>query len=80
MKGRTSLVIAHRLSTILAADVILVMEKGRLVEKGTHESLLAQDGLYANLYETQFKPKINDESTVLEAANTTNPEGLLLGS
>jgi len=56
MEGRTSLVIAHRLSTILAADVILVMEKGRLVEKGTHDELLAQNGLYANLFDTQFKP------------------------
>ncbi|MAU00816.1 MAG: ABC transporter [Anaerolineaceae bacterium] len=56
MKGRSSLVIAHRLSTILAADKILVMEKGQLVEQGTHEELLAQGGLYTNLYETQFKP------------------------
>ncbi len=56
MKGRSSLVIAHRLSTILAADQILVMDQGRLVEQGTHEELLAQNGLYTNLYETQFKP------------------------
>jgi ATP-binding cassette subfamily B protein len=55
MKGRTSLVIAHRLSTILAADVILVMDRGQVVEHGTHEELLAQGGLYASLYETQFK-------------------------
>ena len=55
MKGRSSLVIAHRLSTILAADNILVMEKGRLVEQGTHDKLLAQGGLYTTLYETQFK-------------------------
>lgn len=55
MQGRTSLVIAHRLSTILAADVILVMENGRLIEKGTHHELLAQGGLYATLYETQFR-------------------------
>ena len=54
MKGRTSLVIAHRLSTILAADVILVLDQGRLVEKGTHTELLARGGLYAKLYETQF--------------------------
>ncbi|MBE2220908.1 MAG: ABC transporter ATP-binding protein [Anaerolineae bacterium] len=58
MEGRTSLVIAHRLSTILAADVILVMEKGQLVEQGTHEELLAKNGLYASLYETQFKPGV----------------------
>ncbi len=55
MRDRTSLVIAHRLSTILAADVILVLEAGRLVERGTHSELLARGGLYASLYETQFK-------------------------
>jgi ATP-binding cassette subfamily B protein len=60
MEGRTSLVIAHRLSTILAADVILVMENGRLVEQGTHNTLLAQGGLYTTLYETQFQTAIND--------------------
>ncbi len=56
MRSRTSLVIAHRLSTILAADIILVMDAGRLVEQGTHADLLAQGGLYAGLYETQFRP------------------------
>lgn len=55
MRGRTSVVIAHRLSTILAADKILVVEKGRIVEQGTHRALLAQGGLYASLYETQFR-------------------------
>ena len=55
MHGRTSLVIAHRLSTILAADVILVFNEGRLVERGAHAELLAQGGLYATLYETQFR-------------------------
>jgi ATP-binding cassette, subfamily B, bacterial len=55
MVGRTSLVIAHRLSTILAADLILVMEGGRLAEQGTHAELLARDGLYARLYRTQFR-------------------------
>lgn len=58
MKGRTSLVIAHRLSTILSADLILVMAEGRLVESGTHQSLLSKGGLYAELYETQFKPAL----------------------
>ena len=55
MAGRTSIVIAHRLSTILAADMILVMDRGQILERGTHEELLMQNGLYAQLYETQFK-------------------------
>jgi ABC-type multidrug transport system fused ATPase/permease subunit len=54
LSGRTSLVIAHRLSTIRAADVILVVEDGRIVERGTHRKLLARRGRYAELYETQF--------------------------
>jgi len=54
-KGRTSIVIAHRLSTVLAADRILVMDRGRLVEQGTHAELLALGGLYARLYRTQFR-------------------------
>ncbi|MEM7129893.1 MAG: ABC transporter ATP-binding protein [Chloroflexota bacterium] len=58
---RTSLVIAHRLSTILAADKIVVLDQGRIVESGTHQELLAQNGLYTDLYETQFwnKEKIS---------------------
>ncbi len=55
MKGRTSFVIAHRLSTILAADQILVLKDGQLVEQGTHGELLKFGGLYTNLYETQFR-------------------------
>ena len=55
MAGRTSIVIAHRLSTILAADLILVMDRGRIVERGTHDELLATGGLYSQLYETQFR-------------------------
>ncbi|MNU05087.1 Lipid A export ATP-binding/permease protein MsbA [compost metagenome] len=54
MQGRTTLVIAHRLSTVLAADQILVIEAGGIVEKGSHSELLAQKGLYERLYRTQF--------------------------
>jgi ATP-binding cassette subfamily B protein len=55
MKNRTSLVIAHRLSTILAADKILVLDQGHLVQVGKHQELLSRGGLYQDLYETQFK-------------------------
>ncbi len=56
--GRTSIVIAHRLSTVLMADKILVLEKGRLIEQGKHQELLDLNGLYATLYETQFKTQM----------------------
>ncbi len=73
MEGRTSLVIAHRLSTILAADLILVMENGRLVEQGVHDQLLRQGGLYATLYETQFRHV--EEETSPAAPTTMNENG-----
>ena len=53
-RGRTSFVIAHRLSTIKNADLILVMRDGNIVEQGNHEQLLAQNGFYATLYNSQF--------------------------
>ena len=54
MEGRTSFIVAHRLSTIQSADVILVMKDGNIIEQGNHETLLAQGGFYANLYNSQF--------------------------
>lgn len=64
MKGRTTLAIAHRLSTILAADIILVVDKGEIVERGTHQELLAQRGLYAHLYNAQFSQLQEEESVI----------------
>ena len=55
MRGRTSFVIAHRLSTIRDADLILVMKDGDIIEQGNHEELLAMQGFYANLYNSQFE-------------------------
>jgi ATP-binding cassette subfamily B protein len=63
MAGRTSIVIAHRLSTILAADLILVMDRGQIVEHGTHEQLMSHGGLYASLYDTQFSRERQVSST-----------------
>ena len=62
MQGRTTLAIAHRLSTILAADVILVVDKGEIVERGTHQELLELNGVYASLYNEQFSQLAEEES------------------
>jgi len=61
MKNRTTLAIAHRLSTILAADIILVVNKGEIVERGTHDELMELDGLYARLYNEQFSREVSAE-------------------
>jgi ATP-binding cassette subfamily B protein len=62
LKGRTSFVIAHRLSTIRNADQVLVIENGEVVERGTHQSLLAQKGTYYNLYMRQFRQDDNGQA------------------
>lgn len=68
LSGRTSLVIAHRLSTVREADELLVVNDGRIVERGTHASLLAENGLYAELYRTQFADQEDEETEVAGAA------------
>jgi subfamily B ATP-binding cassette protein MsbA len=65
MEGRTSIVIAHRLATVRRADVIFVIEEGRVVEQGTHAQLLENGGLYARLYELQFKDEEDDSREVV---------------
>ncbi len=69
MRGRTSLVIAHRLSTVLSADVILVLDGGRIVQRGRHEDLMALGGLYRQLFERQFAAA-NREPTALDGFDT----------
>ncbi|HVH79594.1 MAG TPA: ATP-binding cassette domain-containing protein, partial [Stellaceae bacterium] len=72
MQGRTTLVIAHRLSTIVGADLICVMDRGRIVESGKHAQLLARGGLYARLYETQFaSEELIGAEPALAAAGTS---------
>ena len=72
MQGRTSIVIAHRLSTILKADRILVVKDGVVAEQGTHEALLAKNGVYRELYETQFRQVLDYEAGRAEASVETD--------
>jgi ATP-binding cassette subfamily B protein len=74
MQGRTTLAIAHRLSTILRADLILVYERGAIVERGTHAQLIALDGAYARLYREQFAGQ-PDDGVIQEAAPTPDAAG-----
>ncbi|MCL1958340.1 MAG: ATP-binding cassette domain-containing protein, partial [Spirochaetes bacterium] len=62
LEGRTSFVIAHRLSTIRGADVILVIKEGKVIERGTHSQLMAQNGHYCELYTRQFEEEVEEET------------------
>jgi ATP-binding cassette subfamily B protein len=73
MQGRTTLAIAHRLSTILAANVILVVDRGRIVERGTHAELLAHGGLYARLYREQFSAAVDGLEPMLVDVAPASP-------
>ena len=78
MKGRTTIAIAHRLFTILAANVIYVINRGRIVEYGSHDELLARAGLYTRLYEERFEGgqvKSHYEDSILLADGTVVPTG-----
>ena len=74
MQGRTTFVIAHRLSTVHRADVILVMQEGEIVEQGTHQELLAEGGLYRDIYELQLRPQ-EEVMKEMEAAVIVTAEG-----
>jgi ATP-binding cassette subfamily B protein len=71
MEGRTTIAIAHRLSTILRADQILVYDRGRILERGTHAELLAHGGLYARLYREQFLDEPSEAGSVAAAGDDT---------
>jgi ATP-binding cassette subfamily B protein len=75
LAGRTSLVIAHRLSTVREADQILVVDGGRIVERGRHAELLAEGGLYADLYHTQFADQVEVQDEETPSDEDGNGEG-----
>ena len=74
MKGRTTFVVAHRLSTVRNADLIIVLDRGRIVEKGTHDELMKRGGLYQRLYEMQF---VNEEMSLSGEINSATNDGTI---
>jgi ABC-type multidrug transport system ATPase subunit len=76
MEGRTTFVIAHRLSTVRRADLILVMDKGRIVQQGKHDELLQQGGLYREIYDLQLsdRARFADEMQELQPVHVERPK------
>ena len=74
MKGRTTFVVAHRLSTVRNADLIVVLDGGRIVERGTHDELMKRGGLYHRLYEMQFA---NEEMSLSGEINSATNGGTI---
>jgi ABC-type multidrug transport system fused ATPase/permease subunit len=72
MQGRTTFVIAHRLSTVRRADLILVLQEGEIVERGTHQELMTRGGIYRDIYELQLRPQ---EEIMLDRASTGENTG-----
>jgi len=72
MQGRTTFVIAHRLSTVRNADLILVLQDGAIVERGTHQELMARGGIYQDIYELQLRPQ---EEQIREVAMARHERG-----
>jgi ATP-binding cassette subfamily B protein len=77
MRGRTTFVVASRLRTVKSADQIVVLDHGRVVERGTHNDLLAQEGVYAKLYDLQLREQEEFEDKILSGARTNSATSAL---